>query len=321
MRRIPAAVAVLGLTAFALVGCSTAGASPSCERVPANPQALDAVTVSGKPGDKPTVKVAAPLYVNETSFVDLEAGHGLPITSMRQDVMFDLTVFDASTGAEIVGSGYDPDQTPVFSLTTWEKELPGFTTALHCAAEGSRVAMLLPPDEVSDGMRANLQLAEGSPALIVMDLHRVYLAAANGAPQFNDRPDMPSVVLAPDGRPGVVIPDAAAPDELVVQVLKKGDGETVTGDVPVRIHYTGLTWADREVFDSSWERGASQSMSLSSVIPGFVEALEGQTVGSQVLAVIPPDLAYGESGQGPIPGGATLVFVIDILGLDEMPGR
>ena len=148
-------------------------------------------------------------------------------------------------------------------------------------------------------------------------MNRVYLAAANGAPQAGDRPGMPTVVLAPDGRPGVVIPDAAPPDELVVQVLKKGDGETVTGDAPVRIHYTGLTWADRTVFDSSWERGESTSMELASVVPGFAEALKGQTVGSQVLAVIPPDLAYGDAGQGPVPGGATLVFVIDILGTDE----
>ncbi|HAJ16780.1 MAG TPA: hypothetical protein DCL57_01540, partial [Microbacterium sp.] len=44
-----------------------------------------------------------------------------------------------------------------------------------------------------------------------------------------------------------------------------------------------------------------------------------QTVGSQVLVVVPPDQGYGDAGQGPIPGGATLVFVIDILGLDPEP--
>ena len=317
MRRIPAAVAVLGLTALALVGCSAPGTSSSCARVEANPQALDAVTVSGKAGGKPTVKVAAPLFVNETSFVDVTEGEGLPITSMQQDAAFELTVFDAATGDEIVGSAYDPEQPTVFPLTRWEEAFPGFAAALQCATPGTRVAMLLPGDAVADDMRANLRLAKGAPALVVLDVNRVYLAAANGAPRFNDRPGMPTVVLAPDGRPGVVIPDAAPPDELVVQVLKKGDGETVTGDAPVRIHYTGLTWADRTVFDSSWERGESTSMELASVVPGFAEALKGQTVGSQVLAVIPPDLAYGDAGQGPVPGGTTLVFVIDILGTDE----
>jgi FKBP-type peptidyl-prolyl cis-trans isomerase len=58
------------------------------------------------------------------------------------------------------------------------------------------------------------------------------------------------------------------------------------------------------------------SLTLDAVVPGFAEALEGQTVGSQVMVVIPPDQGYGEEGQGAIPGGSTLVFVIDILGLD-----
>ena len=49
---------------------------------------------------------------------------------------------------------------------------------------------------------------------------------------------------------------------------------------------------------------------------GFAEALEGKTVGSQVLAVIPPDQGYGDQGSGAVPGDATLVFVIDILGID-----
>ena len=92
-------------------------------------------------------------------------------------------------------------------------------------------------------------------------------------------------------------------------------GEVVTGDVPVRVHYTGVTWDDHEVFESTWGSGA-QSVDLSTMIPGFADALRGATVGSQILAVIPPDQAYGDAGQGAIPGGATLVFVIDVLGLD-----
>jgi peptidylprolyl isomerase len=53
------------------------------------------------------------------------------------------------------------------------------------------------------------------------------------------------------------------------------------------------------------------------VIQGWSEGLAGQTVGSQVLLVIPPELGYGDedAGQGGIPGGSTLVFVVDILGV------
>lgn len=50
------------------------------------------------------------------------------------------------------------------------------------------------------------------------------------------------------------------------------------------------------------------------MIEGWSQGLAGQTVGSQVLLIVPSDLGYGDSGSGDtIPGGATLVFVVDIL--------
>ena len=60
---------------------------------------------------------------------------------------------------------------------------------------------------------------------------------------------------------------------------------------------------------------------LDGVVPGFAKALEGQTVGSQVLVVVPPDEGYGDKEQNGIPAGSTLVFVIDILGLDALPAE
>jgi len=100
-----------------------------------------------------------------------------------------------------------------------------------------------------------------------------------------------------------------------VQPLIKGTGaEVKKGDV-VTVNYTGWTWADGTQFDSSWDRGAPASFQLNdgAVIDGWVEGLVGQTVGSQVLLVIPPEKAYGEDGNETIPGGSTLVFVVDIL--------
>jgi FKBP-type peptidyl-prolyl cis-trans isomerase len=128
------------------------------------------------------------------------------------------------------------------------------------------------------------------------------------------------VVRAADGRPGIIVPDGEAPDEVTVQTIKKGDGPVVTGDQPVRVHYTGVTWDERKVFDSTWD-GEPASLTLDAVVPGFAQALEGQTVGSQVMVVVPPDAGYGDAAQGEIPANSTLVFVIDILGLDEVPAE
>ncbi|MNI43494.1 FKBP-type peptidyl-prolyl cis-trans isomerase FkpA precursor [compost metagenome] len=75
----------------------------------------------------------------------------------------------------------------------------------------------------------------------------------------------------------------------------------------------GVNLSDGKKFDSSFDRGEPTSFPLSGVIKGWTQGLEGKTVGSRVLLVIPQDLAYGEAGQGEAKGH--LVFVVDILGV------
>jgi peptidylprolyl isomerase len=171
---------------------------------------------------------------------------------------------------------------------------------------------------MADGVAQGFGLAEDDTAVAVIDLRKVYLPAADGQNRFNSGFGLPTVVRAPDGRPGLIIPDGAPPTDVVVQTLKKGTGETVTGDQPVRVHYTGVVWGEDEAFDSTWD-GEPASLTLDGVVPGFAEALEGQTVGSQVMVVVPPEQGYGDQAQGAIPADSTLVFVIDILGLDVAP--
>ncbi len=174
----------------------------------------------------------------------------------------------------------------------------------------------VPPGGIESATASSLEMADDESAVAVIDIRKVFLPKADGADQYNVGHGLPSVVRAPDGRPGIIVPDAAAPTDLVIETLKKGSGPVVTGDEPVRVHYTGLTWADRTVFETTWD-GEPKSIDLDTMLPGFSEALIGQTVGSQVLVVIPPDQAYGDQPQGPIPADSTLVFVVDILGLDQ----
>lgn len=246
-----------------------------------------------------------------TAFEDLTVGDGPAVTSERQDVVFSVVIADGATGETLVAS-----PTEVRPLSGWSEHYAGLADMMQCATEGSRIVGAIPFEGLSAEAATSMGIEEGESVAVVLDLQRVYLAAADGAPQYNDRPGMPSVVLAPDGVPGIIVPDAQPPAELAVEVLKRGDGAEVTADDSIRIHYTGLTWDDRTVFDSTWEKGASAAVTLDGVVPGFAQALEGATVGSQILAVIPPDLGYGDEGSGSIPGGATLVFVIDVLGID-----
>ncbi|MFB7890957.1 FKBP-type peptidyl-prolyl cis-trans isomerase [Microbacterium sp. NPDC056044] len=321
MRKIPVALVVLGLVTVGLAGCSMPGASASdCSRPEvSNPDVMDLITVTGDVENEPNVDMYTPVKAPELAYEDVVTGDGTAVTSADQALVLDVALFSGATGEKLAATPYDGDLSRVGSLTQFAN-FPGLETALHCATEGSRVAVALAPDDIAEGVAEQAGLDAGDSLIAVVDLRKVYLAAADGQNQFNSGFGLPSVVRAPDGRPGLIIPDGAAPADLTIQTLKKGDGEKVTGDQPVRVHYTGVVWGENEPFDSTWD-GAPASLTLDGVVPGFAKALEGQTVGSQVLVVVPPDQGYGDQAQGGIPAGSTLVFVIDILGLDALPAQ
>ncbi|CAM9664811.1 unnamed protein product, partial [Hapterophycus canaliculatus] len=99
---------------------------------------------------------------------------------------------------------------------------------------------------------------------------------------------------------------------MVVQTVKEGTGATPLPTDTVKVHYHG-TLIDGSVFDSSVMRGSPISFPLNGVIKGWTEGVQlmkarSLAVGGKSKLTIPPELAYGEKGTGPIPANATLVF-------------
>ena len=84
----------------------------------------------------------------------------------------------------------------------------------------------------------------------------------------------------------------------------------------VTIHYVG-TFLDGTEFDSSGARGEPATFPLPRLIRGWQEGVPLMRVGERFEFAIPWQLAYGARGRGPIPGGATLLFSIDLLGIGE----
>lgn len=103
---------------------------------------------------------------------------------------------------------------------------------------------------------------------------------------------------------------------LQYEVIKEGSGAKPTLQDKVKVHYHG-TLIDGKVFDSSVERGQPISFALGQVIKGWQEGVQLMTVGSKYKLFIPYELAYGERGTGGIPGYSTLIFEVELLGINE----
>lgn len=110
-------------------------------------------------------------------------------------------------------------------------------------------------------------------------------------------------------RPGVV----TLPDGMQYEIITKGTGPTPTAQDTVKANYIG-TLIDGKEFDNSYKRGEPITIPVTGVIRGWTEALQLMPVGSTWKLYIPSDLAYGDRGAGGvIPGGATLIFTIELL--------
>ena len=118
-------------------------------------------------------------------------------------------------------------------------------------------------------------------------------------------------------KPEVPASDESAPDELVIDDVVEGDGAEAVEGSTADVKYVGAFYETGEEFDSSWSGGADATIQVplgaGAVIPGFEQGIEGMKEGGRRTVTIPSDLGYGEQGQGPIPGGATLVFVLDLV--------
>ena len=119
-------------------------------------------------------------------------------------------------------------------------------------------------------------------------------------------------------KPEIDFPGSPPPTDLEVTDLVVGAGEEATAGSTVRAHYVGVAHSTGEEFDASYNRGEPLKFRLGvgQVIQGWDTGVQGMKVGGRRQLVIPPHLGYGERGAGGvIKPGATLVFVVDLMGV------
>lgn len=110
---------------------------------------------------------------------------------------------------------------------------------------------------------------------------------------------------------GVQVTDSG----LQYKVVQMGEGAKPAATDRVTVHYRG-TLLNGEEFDSSYSRNQPMTFQLDQVIPGWTEGVQLMPVGSKFMFYIPPSLAYGENGGGPIGPNATLIFEVELLGIE-----
>jgi peptidylprolyl isomerase len=320
---VPRALPVLTVAALAvaLVGCSSSDPDTSATDDPtstarecaASGAESDAVSVTGDFGSLPTVDFDAPLEPETTQVSIVSAGSGdeVPYPSV---VSVDYSFYNGTTGDVIESTNYTPGEEAVFVLED-SQLLAGLLKTIECANVGSRVAGVVTADDGfgDDGLE-DYGISGGDSLVFVVD---VVAAADRASGEAQDPVDgMPTVKLADDGAPTVTIPDDyELPTSTQSSVLIKGDGAQVQSTDSVYIQYQGINAETGEIFDQTWG-SAPYGGSASGFITGFTNSLVGQTVGSQLLMVIPPADGYGEASDDNTSelAGQTLIFVVDILG-------
>jgi FKBP-type peptidyl-prolyl cis-trans isomerase FkpA len=108
--------------------------------------------------------------------------------------------------------------------------------------------------------------------------------------------------------PGAVKTDSG----LVYRELRAGTGASPKATDTVKVNYRG-TLTNGTEFDSSYKRNMPAEFPLNGVIPCWTEGVQKMKIGGKASLVCPSDLAYGDQGRPSIPGGATLIFEVELL--------
>lgn len=314
-RRTQTALAGLAAALLLLAGCSSgkkAAAPAPGETIGVRP----VITVpAGQPDGKLGVKVKI-------------AGDGPKVTDGSVLVLqFAAKLW--RDGSDL-GSSYDKQQQPVVQVEGDNQGkyqmLEGWVQGLKGQSAGSRVELTVPPalGFGAQGTTDGKVTIKGTDTLIFdVDIIGVFpslQADIPGGKGVLDDPTLPAVSTdVGTSDPKVTIPAGKQPPAgPVYKPVIVGKGKKVAAGDTVAVQYEGLIWRTGKIFDSSFSHSKQlfpTQIGVGSVVPGWDEGLIGQTVGSRVLLVVPPDKGYGPNGKpaAGIQGTDTMVFVVDIL--------
>ena len=266
---------------------------------------MQGVSASGKLGSKPDISFKTPFKVENQTHQVIQKGDGEVIRDGDRVCTRSLAL-DAKTG-KVINSTWDKSS-PECSIVISKKSIPAYYDTFKGLKVNSTVAV-----GIDESGSSSSKATESYIMALTFVSRSKNLTRAQGQKVTDLPSDLPKISLDDKGKPSLDLNGYQPKGGLVVQPLIKGKGAKVGQHQSVSANYTGWLASDGKQFDSSWDRGQASDFSLDQVVKGWQQGLAGQTVGSQVLLVVPPDLGYGSQQQQKIPANSTLIFVVDIL--------
>lgn len=321
MRRRLVALTLVPFLLFGAAACGgdgepSDGASASVDMG----EKIEGVQVSGPFGKEPKVTVDAPVDVNESVSQVIRSGDGAAVQE-NKEALLHFTVYNGKTGKRL-GSTYD-QQVPQKASTQDGNLFPSMLDAIVGKPSGSRILIASTPEQAygPQGL-PDAGLSGKDTVIFVVDVLSTHPGEVLDAPQGEE-------VEPPKGMPRVVAKNgevtdvtfegapAKAPDELQVIPLIKGEGPPARDDSFVTFDYYGVTWGGKRPFDQSYDREPVPfPVGINGLIQAWDKEIPGLKRGSRVMIIAPPETAYGAQARPGIPANSTLVFVVDILGVD-----
>lgn len=320
MRRRLAALSVTAFLLAGVVGCGNEDSSKADDdsskssTSEPDPDVVAGVTVTGDFGKQPKVTVKD-LDVDEAVDGVVIEGDG---PEVRDDSLLEFWSYIVyGSNGEEVANGYTAETTQQLKLTD---QSPAIAEALIGTKVGSRIVVALPVEDLlGKGQASQMGLKPTDDLVMVMDLVSEVDKPLDGPDgEAVDPPaDAPEVIEQDGVVSGIDFGSAPAEPASELQVIKlvEGSGDAVNEGDSVTVDYFGTVYGEGKAFDESYSgEPATFTLAQGSLIDGWVQGLDGVTVGSRVLLVIPSELGYGAEGSGEsIPPDSTLVFVIDVL--------
>jgi FKBP-type peptidyl-prolyl cis-trans isomerase len=320
---VPAGLVTLAACGDDKSASSKASAAPSASASSVPPPKivdgpLPAITAGAKFGEKPTVAKGSGDPSKDLAVKTVIAGSGRTVA--ENDFIQANYLGQIWSTAKVFDQSYD--RTPLLMQLAQGSIIDGWRYALAGKKAGSRVLMAVPPTW-GYGTAGNAQAGiKGTDTLVfVVDVINSFNSKSSSTGKEVAQSDaaLPKVGTNTDGKaPSIDIPKTDPPKTLVSNYVLEGDGPAVTASQTVLCQFKGEVWDSGKAFEQTYESGRLAQFAIEQmqeVVKGLAQGITGKKIGSRLLIVVPPDLAYGNNppSGGVVKKGSTLVFTVDLL--------